>query len=467
MGRASRTKQQRRTRAALGQHPAAADGPRGVKTAVGGAGEWAAAVSARQCARLLGECARPHPSVLTVMVNAVDQYLVDVAALTAGLQGVDDGGDRPENGLSPVRWDDVPGFVLAGFGTGLAPQRWREEFLRLGADMARGEPPDVVERHRVLIERMHTLFPHGKAYPPHTEAYVISPEMHNVVRAAALTVTREDLFTLDPDIDPPTPAGLLLLPGPCRSGAGGYPPISAVGWRPESGHVLTRGARRGGLWVEGLSLRRDLDSLPMWAAIVAASRTAQAKPPLALPFSHEWLLPGRVLTEDEHATLAALDQLNDQVYDRTEARAAARGDSAEFDPAHAEDTTFCPAAYVFAFWRLCRQPVTATDRLDGRPTGRDRSTPPVRDGAGPGPVDRVRVVMLRPSTHPGADAAGNGEEPGAGAQRYHHRFPVRMHKVRQYYPSLGVHKVIWRGPYIKGPDGAPLLIGPIAQAVTG
>jgi hypothetical protein len=35
------------------------------------------------------------------------------------------------------------------------------------------------------------------------------------------------------------------------------------------------------------------------------------------------------------------------------------------------------------------------------------------------------------------------------------------------HPSLGTHKLIWRGPYIKGPDGAPLLIGPQAQAVTG
>ena len=42
-----------------------------------------------------------------------------------------------------------------------------------------------------------------------------------------------------------------------------------------------------------------------------------------------------------------------------------------------------------------------------------------------------------------------------------------MHKVRQYYPSTGEHKVIWLGPYIKGPDGSPLLIGPKAQAVTG
>jgi hypothetical protein len=31
---------------------------------------------------------------------------------------------------------------------------------------------------------------------------------------------------------------------------------------------------------------------------------------------------------------------------------------------------------------------------------------------------------------------------------------------------MGAHKVIWRGPYIKGPGGAPLLIGPKAQAIT-
>jgi hypothetical protein len=36
-----------------------------------------------------------------------------------------------------------------------------------------------------------------------------------------------------------------------------------------------------------------------------------------------------------------------------------------------------------------------------------------------------------------------------------HQFPVRMHKVRQYHPSLNRDKVIWRRPYIKGPDGAP------------
>ena len=46
---------------------------------------------------------------------------------------------------------------------------------------------------------MHALLPNGKPYPAHAEAYVISPEMHTVLRAAALTVTREDLLTVDPD----------------------------------------------------------------------------------------------------------------------------------------------------------------------------------------------------------------------------------------------------------------------------
>ena len=32
-----------------------------------------------------------------------------------------------------------------------------------------------------------------------------------------------------------------------------------------------------------------------------------------------------------------------------------------------------------------------------------------------------------------------------------------MHKVRQWYPSEQTHKILWSGPYVKGPAGAPLL----------
>ena len=31
-----------------------------------------------------------------------------------------------------------------------------------------------------------------------------------------------------------------------------------------------------------------------------------------------------------------------------------------------------------------------------------------------------------------------------------------MHKRNQWYPKQGVHKVIFVGPYVKGPDGLPL-----------
>ncbi|MDH6581054.1 hypothetical protein M2161_000160 [Streptomyces sp. SAI-133] len=42
---------------------------------------------------------------------------------------------------------------------------------------------------------------------------------------------------------------------------------------------------------------------------------------------------------------------------------------------------------------------------------------------------------------------------------YHRRWPVRMHTVRQWYPSRQEHRVIWRCPYIKGPADAPLMMG--------
>ena len=37
-----------------------------------------------------------------------------------------------------------------------------------------------------------------------------------------------------------------------------------------------------------------------------------------------------------------------------------------------------------------------------------------------------------------------------------HRWIVEMHKWNQWYPKQGVHKVIFVGPCIKGPEGLPL-----------
>jgi hypothetical protein len=207
-----------------------------------------------------------------------------------------------------------------------------------------------------------------------------------------------------------------------------------------------------------MSQRRDIDQLDMWAFAVAASRTARVRPPLALPFSNTWLVSGSHLADPERAALARAVRVNALIKDRRSA------DSAEYDPA-ARDTDFGLGAYAFAFWRLCRQPISTVDHIAARVGNVDRSGDRGgrRDEPGPAvPLDRVRVVQLRAPHR--SDASCDGA--AAHGPRYHHRWPVRMHKVRQYYPSLGSHKVIWRGPYIKGPDGAPLLIGPKAQAVT-
>jgi hypothetical protein len=46
------------------------------------------------------------------------------------------------------------------------------------------------------------------------------------------------------------------------------------------------------------------------------------------------------------------------------------------------------------------------------------------------------------------------------------RWVVRMHKVRQWYPSEQCHKVIYCRPYLKGPEDKPLLGGETVRSLT-
>lgn len=104
--------------------------------------------------------------------------------------------------------------------------------------------------------------------------------------------------------------------------------------------------------------------------------------------------------------------------------------------------------YMFAFWRLVAQGVTTTQPLTGPPT-RPRTTDVPSD-------PDVRVVRLAKQV-PVQRSKETAE--GKHVRTYHHRWPVRMHKVRQWYPSAQEHRLIWRGPYIKGPAEAPLMLG--------
>ena len=70
----------------------------------------------------------------------------------------------------------------------------------------------------------------------------------------------------------------------------------------------------------------------------------------------------------------------------------------------------------------------------------------------------MQVVRLRRTEQAGDTGSRTAWE-------WQHRRVVRMHKARQWYPSLQQHKVIYRGPYIKGPDDKPLLGGEVIRAL--
>lgn len=103
---------------------------------------------------------------------------------------------------------------------------------------------------------------------------------------------------------------------------------------------------------------------------------------------------------------------------------------------------------VLAAWMLMQQPGLA--RHDPwKPTKLDRAWLKRRRI----PAGDVTVVRLRYQPH---DVPAPGS---LGGREYQHRWVVRGHWRRQYYPSRGSHMPIWINPHIKGPEGAPLKTG--------
>lgn len=106
--------------------------------------------------------------------------------------------------------------------------------------------------------------------------------------------------------------------------------------------------------------------------------------------------------------------------------------------------------FCYAFWRLCEQQIATVEQL---PTYRSEQ----RQADRAGDAADVRVVQLR--------RPERGSNQPTGTREWQHRWIVRMHKVRQCYPSEQRHKIIYRGPYLKGPDDKPLLGGDVVRVV--
>ena len=103
---------------------------------------------------------------------------------------------------------------------------------------------------------------------------------------------------------------------------------------------------------------------------------------------------------------------------------------------------------IVAFWQFVQQRIFVM--TPGKPP-RKLSKKEKREGRPPPPI--VNIVTLRATEQVVQDKF---KEHGEGD--WTHRWVVRGHWRQQWYPSTKSHSLIWVAPYIKGPDGLPLIV---------
>ena len=126
------------------------------------------------------------------------------------------------------------------------------------------------------------------------------------------------------------------------------------------------------------------------------------------------------------------------------------GEYASGEIVEGEDGTL-GSRLLYAFWRLCEQKIATQHPAE---PGHSAQVAATRAGVSP----QVRVVALRRAESQNRSASE------AGPHQWHHHWVVRMHKVRQWYPSLQQHKVIYRGPLIKGTGANHYSAGKLSAA---
>ncbi|MFI5606854.1 hypothetical protein [Amycolatopsis sp. NPDC051903] len=301
------------------------------------------------------------------------------------------------------------------------------------------------------------------------QLYVVSPQMCDVVLAAAQTLTRDDLALVGPE-DLPSPTGLIMLPHAVISRAvdGDLTDTRAITWTtpataffrsPKHRKVMeypaarvaayygTHGPVRPDNWTEFLDYARSVD-------VVLPPLIPDARRPFV--FHHD---PSEddpdVMRRMTHAARDIARRQTDAAGDGGEQTDQVVGEYVPGSEIDDSDHTFV-LRFLYAFWRLCDQRIGVQDQAPPTHSARVAAE---RLGA---PAE-IRVVQVR---RPEQSAEQPAEDAAAPARDWQHRWVVRMHKVRQWYPSEQTHKVIYRGPYIKGPADKPLLGGDVVRAVT-
>ncbi|AVT30219.1 hypothetical protein C6361_12750 [Plantactinospora sp. BC1] len=294
------------------------------------------------------------------------------------------------------------------------------------------------------------------------ELYVVTPQMCDIVIAAAQSLGVEDLQLIDEE-DLPSPTGLLVLPYPVlvRTVGGNLGDDRAFSWHTPANFTLPDPTNRDAMLMKPsvrVSVYHDThgpvrpDSFLDLAA--EARQAGTPLPPLILDAVR--CLPFRAAEADPQAPARlarAAQAVDGAVRDAAEAmgqdESRVIGEYASGSQIEDADDTFT-LRFLYAFWRLCEQRIAEVQHIETNHAARVIAE---RTGMSP----EVRVIRLRQ----------RAEQPHGGAKgrNWQHRWIVKMHKVRQWYPSEQRHKVIYRGPYIKGPDGKPLLDGETIRAL--
>ena len=290
------------------------------------------------------------------------------------------------------------------------------------------------------------------------DLYVLTPQMLDVVIAAAQSLTFTDLGLLRDD-DLPSPSGAVILPRPLltRLPTGSLHQDIAFTWRSPWRLPLPGGTGFRGAELPAVRMSGYVTAARASREVVRAARAeGLAVPPMLL--DTVWSLPLHPVTpgqvRDCELLAAGARRLN-AAYWQDEARRNPAADPAESAGEYAsgailnedQDGTL-GSRLLYAFWRLCEQEIAAVQPARA---GHSAQVTAARAAVPPD----VRVVALRR-----AGSVSPASSP-PGAHQWHHHWVVRMHKVRQWCPSLQQHKVIYRGPFVKGDTGKPLLAGDV------
>lgn len=280
--------------------------------------------------------------------------------------------------------------------------------------------------------------------------YVLTEEMMNVCLSAAATLTVEDVAEYVRSGDNVHAAGHLLLPDNLLTSN----PLSsievddlrALSWFPSTygvraihpddrlppvGQVHHAPTTRILAWSStfgGLAPQSHRDFLTM------AERLGVRVPSLVFG-GESWAMTDPA---DEQARREAFATLGDRPVVGTQEVISQHLPGAVVEDPDGSLTM----RFLMAFWRLCDQEIAEVTPQETQTRG-ERPARPKR-------WEKVNVVTLRRRRRP--------RDPDRETQpvAWSCRWVVQMHRVRQWYPSEGRHKVIFRGPFFKGPEGAPL-----------